>query len=179
MGNAFVQLFTFAAEGFFVGGFCIGGVNRGIAIYPQSIFAPIILGSMACVGGGILRPFFVNLYVGESVEGNVLSSPNFTLKAPIIASAFLYVTKVYFKLNLIEIPLSSLPVKELSGVVISFTPDQLVKAYFVLHFVLIYYVSHPFFQKQPKQTKKTIVVTPPTPTEEKTSNKKKDTKKNK
>lgn len=150
LGNPIVQLFTFAVEGFFVAGFCIGGVVRGTTEYPQSHFAPIILGTIACVGGGILRPFFINQYMGESVENSVLSQPNFTLKAPILMSVFYYVTKFIYKMDTFDVPLSMIPLKETQNVVLQFTPEHVMKTYFVFHFLMIYFLSHPAFQKKPK-----------------------------
>lgn len=188
IGNALVQLFTFAIEGYFVAGFCIGGVNTGVAEYPQSTFAPIILGTVSCVGGAILRPFFLNLYIGESVESSILSSPNFVLKAPILTSIFFYVTKHIYKMSTINIPLGALPFKELENVTLSFTPEQVLKAYFTLHFVMIYSMSHPAFMKAPKKistnkVSSTSSSTPP-PTKQEAqqkavTEKKKETKKNK
>jgi hypothetical protein len=81
-------------EAFFVSGFLMDSVETGLQEFPNSFFAPIIIGTLSACGGSILSPFFVNQYFGRPVQSSELSEPTLNIKAPFLISLFYLSTKM-------------------------------------------------------------------------------------
>lgn len=81
-------------EALFVSGFLMDGVETGLQEFPNSFFAPIIIGTLSACGGSILSPFFVNQCFGRPVQSSELSEPTLNIKAPFLISLFYLSTKM-------------------------------------------------------------------------------------
>ncbi|KAL9648040.1 hypothetical protein ABK040_012094 [Willaertia magna] len=139
LGNFIIQLPLYLLEGYFISGFLMNAIDKGIKLYPNSIFAPIILGIVSVTGGGILKSYFINLYFGKSLENNVLSKPNFILKSILGLSLFYYISKYILDKNEYLIDLNVLLNVNL---VIHVTNRNVIEGYFVVLYFYIYLLTH-------------------------------------
>jgi hypothetical protein len=136
----------------------IESVKRGVELFPSRIFAPIILGTITGVGGLLLKPFLLNLYLGIQYERSVLTNPGLELYVPLLLSAFYFLTKFLWntQAHVIEI------FPKFSVVI---TPEIVVKGVFVLFFLWVWFTVR-VVGIGSSATKKTTVVTtkaPPKP----------------
>ncbi|KAL0478554.1 hypothetical protein AKO1_008134 [Acrasis kona] len=98
-GNPLVELLTYSIEGVFIGTFMINAVNNGVNLFPTRIFAPIIMGTLSVVGGLILKPIFLNMYLGKQYESTIVGLPNFDLFVPVGISSFYFGAKYMYNMK--------------------------------------------------------------------------------
>jgi hypothetical protein len=61
-GNFITEFLTHIPQGFFVGTVILSAVDKAVKEYPNSNFAPVIIGTISGSGGGILLPYILAQY---------------------------------------------------------------------------------------------------------------------
>jgi hypothetical protein len=108
----------------FIGTALVDNVDNGAKLFPARLFAPVILGTIACIGGGVLAPMFINLHLGENRKKSFFIHSEVVI-LPLLLSAFYFGTKYLLHTHTFTHELN-----EKFAVVV--TPEMIVKTILVV-----------------------------------------------
>lgn len=148
------QLFSYAVEGYFVAQFLMNGVNKGVLLFPGKNVAPIVIGTLSAIGGGgILKPFFANLYFGRPMMSSELSSPTITGFVALTSACGFLLGHHYGLAGNYVVQLSS-------KVTLNFTPQWIVRTVYILFFLFLWFRASflPLFSSSSTPAKKVVDV---------------------
>ncbi|KAL0491067.1 trimeric intracellular cation channel type B [Acrasis kona] len=121
-GFPLIEPISYVLDGFFVSTIMLGAIQNGVARYPGRVVAPIVFGTVAGAGGGIIWPLIINGLINKDEDrffSTHFSNPTYNLITPFVLSTFYFASRYLY---------SSKPLTlDIVGSTLTFTPELIVK----------------------------------------------------
>jgi hypothetical protein len=105
-----VEAVTYALDGFWVGSIMYATIDGAVQDYPGRLISPVVLGTIAGAGGGVVWPILINGLLQKEEDKQFSThflNPSYNLIFPFVLSSFYFVSKYLYDHKEISVALGN------------------------------------------------------------------------